>query len=46
MIDNSIMYPIYKDHLWGLLLPMLEKADAQSRTGRLSNEKVGVVTSH
>ena len=46
MINNSIVYPICKDHLWGLLLPMLEKADAQSRIGRLSNENVVVVTSH
>lgn len=29
--------------LWGLLLLMLEKADAQSRTV-VSDEKVGVVT--
>jgi|JI10StandDraft_1071094.scaffolds.fasta_scaffold203878_3 hypothetical protein len=31
--------------LWGLLLLMLEKADAQSRTG-VSDEKVVVVTAH
>lgn len=31
--------------LWGLLLLMLEKADAQSRTG-VSDERVVVVTSH
>lgn len=39
------MYPICKDHLWGLLWLMLEKADAQSRVG-VSDEKVVVVTSH
>lgn len=31
--------------LWGLLLLMLEKGDAQSRTV-VSDEKVGVVTFH
>lgn len=31
--------------LWGLLLLMLEKADAQSRIS-VSNERIVVVTSH